>query len=542
MPVGEASYDWDLASDGIRWSGDVGDVTGIRDLERISTGTGYAEFLFPGSESSRYEAVTACGGSDAGGGVGYTVVYGLLPARRSSLPPVWVEDSGRWFADACDRPRRAHGVIRVVAAPETTGSADAEMDGHAPPGTADRARFIERVTRRLSQSGRRSPTFAILLIALDRADQAGALDETALAAIVAHLRADMRAEETLARDGGDSKVTTFAVLLDRCDADQAMAAGTRFVARAAEALPGVTAARARIGCVLAPDEGRTPEELMRRAGQALLMARQQGNPAYVRYGDELARSAATAAREAADDIVAALNDGRVTLALQPVVAAATRQVWCHEALVRVLRLDGTIMRPADVMPVAEEAGLVASLDLRILNLAFTMLSANRKLRLSVNVSGASLGDAAWLDHLRAAGRLRPDAARRLTVEIKETWAIDNVAVARSAFTTIRSFGVAVAIDGFGPSRSSFRTLRQLPIDLLKIDGPLARDLATGDTSAVRALVDLARNLLVPIVAGWVETEEAAGMLAECGIDYLQGDLFGVADIPAAGQAPVRAAG
>ena len=100
--------------------------------------------------------------------------------------------------------------------------------------------------------------------------------------------------------------------------------------------------------------------------------------------------------------------------------------------------------------------------------------------------------------------------------------------------SLKQLGVQIAIDDFGSGHSSFRSLRQLPIDYLKIDGAFAQNLARSpdDRFFIRTLIELAQNLNIPTVAEWVEDEATADILAEWGVDYLQGHLFGRAE-PAA---------
>ena len=184
------------------------------------------------------------------------------------------------------------------------------------------------------------------------------------------------------------------------------------------------------------------------------------------------------------------------------------------------------------MPTAEAMGLVPLLDLRVIDLAFWQLTANRRMVLSINASVTSLGDPHWFDHLRASCKLRPDAARRLTVEITETCAIADIEATRTVLAAIKPLGVKIAIDDFGSGHSSFRALRQLPIDYLKIDGAFAQNLAPSpdDRFFIRTLIDLARNLAIPTVAEWVEDETTARILADWGVSYLQGHLFGRAEL------------
>ena len=524
----EVVYDWDLASDEITWSPSYALVPGLPAADLVASGLGYAEHLAAESPSSRYEAIMAPGGCDAGGGVAFKAVYGLIAHKRSQSAPVWVEDTGRWFADAGDRPSRVHGIIRVVTErfeAERQRSVSAQRD--AATGVFNRAFFVEHLSRQLSLAARKNSTFAVLLIGIDLAGSSEPVGEGQIIETVARMQLQMRSHEVVARYAA----TKFAVLLESCNDAQAAAAAERLLVAIAETTPETPMLSPRIGAVIAPAHGRTPQALLQFAEEALEAARQPTGADYVRYHPGLGRAAARPVR-ASDEILTALKEGRVALALQPIVDARTRQIAFYEGLVRVIRPDGPPLMPDALVANAERDGLVSLIDRRVIEIAFALMTADRKLSLSINASPASLADPCWFEHLRTASRLRPDAARRLTIEVTETCAIGDLEATRITLAAIKPLGVKLAIDDFGSGHSSFRTLRQLPVDFLKIDGAFCQNLASSqdDRFFIRTLIDLARNLQIPTVAEWVEDEETARILTEWGITYLQGHLFGKAEL------------
>ncbi len=527
----EVVYDWDLASDEITWSPSYGLVPGLPSLELVATGLGFAEHLAAESPSSRYEAIMAPGGCDAGGGVVFKAVYGLVEHKRAQSSPVWVEDTGRWFADAGDRPARVHGIIRVITErfeAERQQSVSAQRD--VATGVFNRSFFVEHLSRQLSLAARKNSTFAVLLIGFDLAGSSEPVAEAEVVEAVARVRLQMRSHEVVARYAG----AKFAVLLEACNEAQAAAAAERLMMAIADDGQGVLKLSPRVGSVIAPAHGRTPQALLQFAEEALEAARQPTGSTYVRYEPGLSRNASRPAARSSDEILLALNEGRVALALQPVVDARTRKIAFYEGLVRVVRPDGPPMMPDALVANAEKDGLVSLIDRRVIELAFSLMTADRKLHLSINASPASLADPCWFEHLRTASRLRPDAAKRLTIEVTETCAIGDIDATRVTLAAIKPLGVKLAIDDFGSGHSSFKTLRQLPVDFLKIDGAFCQNLASSqdDRFFIRTLIDLARNLQIPTVAEWVEDEETARILTEWGITYLQGHLFGKAQLAA----------
>src|SRR4051794_6272273 len=168
------------------------------------------------------------------------------------------------------------------------------------------------------------------------------------------------------------------------------------------------------------------------------------------------------------------------------------------------------------------------LDARVLELATEHLARHPDARLSINVSPTTIESSEWLATLAARLGARPGVESRLIVEVVETAAVRDPEATRGRLDAMKALGVAIAIDDFGAGHTSFRYLRSFPVDLLKIDGAFVQNLARSadDRFLARTLVDLAHHLGIPTVAEWVEDEPTARMLADWGIDYLQGNHCG----------------
>jgi EAL domain-containing protein (putative c-di-GMP-specific phosphodiesterase class I) len=233
---------------------------------------------------------------------------------------------------------------------------------------------------------------------------------------------------------------------------------------------------------------------------------------------------------ATDEIVAALNERRVTLAYEPVVDTASRQTAFYECLMRVRRSDGSFAHANEIIPVAERVGLVRLLDHRVLEMVVQELKSAPSLRASVNVSSASTTDPTWWNGLGGMLRAHPGVGERLTIEITETAAIRDIDEARGFVARVKDLGCKIAIDDFGAGYTSFRNLRKLGVDIVKIDGAFIQDIARSedDRAFAHTLIDLAHRLGLKTVAEWVRDEQAANLLREWGCDYLQGELVGLA--------------
>jgi EAL domain-containing protein (putative c-di-GMP-specific phosphodiesterase class I) len=184
----------------------------------------------------------------------------------------------------------------------------------------------------------------------------------------------------------------------------------------------------------------------------------------------------------------------------------------------------------DIVPVAERLGLVRLLDFRVLELVIDELVAAPALQTSFNVSPASTIDPDWWAGLGSLLRQHNGVAERLTVEITESAAIQDIDETRGFVARVKDLGCRIAIDDFGAGYTSFRNLRKLGVDIVKIDGAFVQHImrSKDDRAFVRTLIDLAKRLRLKTVAEWVQDQAAAEMLEGWGCDYLQGALIGLA--------------
>lgn len=239
--------------------------------------------------------------------------------------------------------------------------------------------------------------------------------------------------------------------------------------------------------------------------------------------------APTSAADAARDALAALAAGAVRISRQPVVDVNNAErVLFSESLVRVLRADGEIIPAGQFMPALTAAGMTAEIDIAALDEAIEALDNDPVQRFSVNVGGATLMSQRWRDRLMKAILLYPDAAERLILEISEETPTHLLSEAEDVLRLARRAGVALALDDFGAGRTSFRHLRDLRFDIVKIDGGFVRDLdqSPADQAVIAAMVDFANRMDMMVVAEAVETAREARCLRDLGVHGLQGFLFG----------------
>lgn len=227
-------------------------------------------------------------------------------------------------------------------------------------------------------------------------------------------------------------------------------------------------------------------------------------------------------------VESALRQDRLLFAFQPVVCAASGRVDYFECLLRMREADGGLVACGEFIAAVEEVGLIGLIDRHVLERAFAELAAHPGVRLGFNVSGLTAGDRPWVRALMALLRKQPDLARRIVVEITETAALDDLDELARFVETLRHAGCRVALDDFGAGHTSLRHLQVLAVDTIKIDGAFVRNLGASRENRVilRHLLGLTRGFGLQTVAECVETAEAAALLREEGIGYLQGYHLG----------------
>ncbi len=538
--IGQVVYDWDLQFDRITWGPKVESVFGFQNIDALSTGRGYAECLSHDSESSPYEAIARSTAVDEGKGVPFQICYGVIPPDSSRDATVWIEDTGRWFAGPNGRPARAHGLIRVITdryRQQRQFAFTSRFD--LLTGALNRASLLEQTSHFFAAAAKHKQSFGALLVSVDNLFMLNRtygydVADQVIASLAKLLRANCRERDLLARYAGNK----FGLIVQNADTEELSAVAERLIEAAAttpfETSAGPAPVSLRIGGAVAPRNGRAAHVLFQHAEEALDLARQPGAARFMLYEPSLAREdSRMRALKISDEIVSALNEDRIRIALQPLVRAATGEVELYEALMRLRRPDGSLVAPASVLPTAEKSGLIQMIDQRVLELALKKLAEHPEMRIAVNVSGQTLHEPDFFARLRVLLDPDPDLVRRLTIELTETCAIEDVEATIKVVSGLKQFGAKVVMDDFGAGHTSFKNLRRFDFDMVKIDGAFVQNMARSedDRFFVRTLIDLARHVGIPVVAEWVEDKDTADMLRDWGVDYLQGDFFAAATLP-----------
>jgi len=533
--AGEAAYEWTIAIDALSWSGNAAAMFGLSDTEALASGRAFARLYKPGGGQTRADAIMNTSDHDTGSGVPYQIQYALVLPDADE--PLWVEDTGRWFAGADGRPARALGLVRII----NERRAEAERLGYLSrfdslTGEMNRLHLTEELEAALDQASQQRSSCGFMLVALDNLAQFNEaygfdIADEVIAAVAKRLRSKLRGGDQIGRFSGNK----FGIILHDCFPDDMPVAAERLLACVREEVmrtsAGPVAATVTIGGVAAPRHAQTVDKVLSQAQETLAAAKARRRGSFLAYRPNPERE--TLRRDNvrfADEIVTALNERRVLLAFEPIAETETREPAFYECLMRLRLADGTLAPSGQVVPVAERLGLVRMLDHRVLELLIREMAAVPTLKASVNVSPASITDPDWWSALTALLRANPGIAERLIVEITETTAIEDLDETRGFVARAKDMGCRIAIDDFGSGYTSFRNLRKLGVDFLKIDGAFVQGLAHSedDRAIVHTLVELAHRLGLKTVAEWVQDDEAAAMLSAWGCDYLQGRLIGLA--------------
>jgi len=542
--IGEAAYAWQLDSDALVWSPHVAAVLGL-EPDEIASGAAFAARVEAEAGQSRAEAVLQSAQHDIGSGVPYQLQYRV----KAGDTAVWVEDVGRWFGGVDGRPVRAHGVVRRIDERHERERELKRLARFDPlTGELNRATLTDVMTATLDQAVKARGSCGFLIAAIDhlgRLNESYGVDiaDDIIAQVARRLRVKLRGKDHIGRFSGNK----FGMVLTSCTPDELSIAAERLIASVRdEPLPtaaGPVAVTVTIGGVTAPRHARKVTDIFARAMDALHTARDKRHGSFAAYRPNIERDALRReSLRATDEIVAALNERRIALAFEPVVEAGSRALAFHECLMRVNRADGSVAHAGEIVPVAEKLGLVRMLDYRMMELVVEALAGAPHLHASVNVSPPSTLDPQWSAGLAALLRANPGTAERLIVEITETAAIQDVDDTRGFVTRVKDLGCRVAIDDFGAGHTSFRNLRRLGADIVKIDGEFVQNIARSedDRAFVHTLIDLSHRLGHRTVAEWVQDEKSAALLVGWGCDYLQGALIGLASAAPPWSGKVRA--
>lgn len=243
--------------------------------------------------------------------------------------------------------------------------------------------------------------------------------------------------------------------------------------------------------------------------------------------DTGSKTASIKQMELANYIHTAIHENKLQLAYQPIVSARTGAIAHYECLLRLRGEDGTLSSAGALIPVAERMGLIDIIDQTVLEMVVEDLHRAPDVNLAFNISNLTTTNSEWMEIITRILEATPDIARRMTVEITETAAQRDLKDTAYFVASLQEMGCKVALDDFGSGYTSFRQLKALSCDMIKIDGSFIRDIEKNPDNRffVKTLLEFTHGFGLDACAEMVETGEAAKILMDLGVEYMQGYYF-----------------
>ncbi len=405
-------------------------------------------------------------------------------------------------------------------------------------GLPNRRLLDDRLSLAIRHAHRQERRLALLFLDLDHFKQVNdslghAMGDELLVRLTERLQHHLREDDTLARLGGDE----FIVLLPEMGELDEVTRVARRLIEAASAPFELGTERFRVGCSLGisvyPDDGDTPERLVKRADAAMYRAKQEGRNTYRLYRAEMhVEDHQHLALETALRNTAETGEG-LSVHYQPLIDRDSGEVRGAEALLRWRCPELGEVSPGDFIPLAERSGLILPLGRRLMRLVAGQLKAWREAgleapRVAINLSARQF----WQDDL--VGEVRRLHAEhglppgQIGFELTESILLDQHQRAVATLSALRELGCYVAIDDFGTGYSSLSYLHELPVTTLKIDRSFIRGLgeSRGSGAILAAVTGLAQELGLRVVAEGVETEAQLQALEAYHVTLIQGFLTG----------------
>lgn len=522
-------WEWDLSSQRVRWSAGLYRIHGVSPDDFLPT-IDSIRSLVHGEDLAAYrDAVTAAIMSRSA----------FLVQHRIVLP------------DGEERTLLVRGALMeggdgaeflVGTTQDVTGREDPEerlwqlANEDDLTGLFNRRRFIEELTHEIADANRSGIGGVVVMLGLDRFKEindslGNAAGDALLIRVGEVLRAQLRGTDRLARLGGDE----FALLLPRCALTEARLAAQRVIFALGEGAPVNIAGHehllgASAGLVSFGGATQSADELLVAADLAMNRGKRRGSGRVEVYNEEM-RTALAARIRGEAEFLDALEFDQIEAFYQPIVSLEDGTAVGCEALARWRHPIRGVVGPIEFIPIAEEHGLIGRLGIRILEQACRQAHlwgrAGPLRFVSVNVSPVELLQedvAGNVTRMLVETRLPADL---LQLEITENLLTDDAAEIRPVLDALKQIGVRLAIDDFGGGTSSLSSLSSLPIDVIKIDrGFIAALDHGGDEHAITtAVVSLASELDLQVVAEGVETERQHAILRQLGCGYAQGFLY-----------------
>jgi diguanylate cyclase (GGDEF)-like protein len=345
------------------------------------------------------------------------------------------------------------------------------------------------------------------------------------------LKACIKDEDIIARLGGDE----FTLILKNANQTIAVKVADKIkqaLLKPIQLKEETVCVTASIGITLYPEHGSTVEKLVKRADQAMYLSKKKGRNRYEFFSYSIEEKA-TEKRKLIEEIKLGLKESQFELYYQPIFSVDGKSITKAEALIRWNHPQKGLIGPNEFIPMAEKNGLISDIGRWVKSQAiqdctlFNKIS-KRLIQVSVNTSPLEIDRSGeWVEQWIQASEQFNLPGHSVLIEVTENTLMGTDSEIKRQLKRLSEFQIDVAIDDFGVGYSSLAYLQRLDIDILKIDRSFIKDIEKNDNSIalVRAIITMAHNLNVEVVAEGVEKQEQYMLLKQMQCDYIQGYYF-----------------
>ena len=447
-----------------------------------------------------------------------------------------IESSG---APIRDRAGRIVGMVIVFHDVSAARAMSALMTHSAQhdvvTGLPNRVLLNDRITQAIALARRNENPLAVIFLDLDRFkninDSLGhATGDNLLQSVSRRLLASVRKSDTVSRQGGDE----FVILLSETTNPEDAATSAKKILLSLSGPHSIGGQDlfidGSIGISVYPGDGEDAETLIKNADTAMYHAKECGRNNFQFFEAEM-NSKAVERQSLESGLRLALERGEFLLHYQPKVKLRTGAITGVEALIRWLRPDRGLVPPAQFIPIAEDSGLILPIGRWVLREACRQAREWQDAgllfkRIAVNVSAAEFRHKDFVEGVQTILAETGFEASRLDLELTEGVLMDDAESTASVLKALKAMGLHLAVD-FGTGYSRLSYLQQFPIDVLKIDQSFVQRISSdpNDTTIVRAIIDMGRNLKHRVIAEGIETQEQLAFLQARHCSEGQGYLF-----------------
>ncbi|PJB70522.1 MAG: GGDEF-domain containing protein [Alphaproteobacteria bacterium CG_4_9_14_3_um_filter_47_13] len=526
------AYMWDTDNDSFQWAGDLFGFLGLENKDCPRNNALYNKMINPQDIATRLSILHDALDSDEDN-PSFSMTYNL---RRADGVNLVIEETGTILHDKHSENTQVSGFLKIKS-PGTKSKTPSDnivsVSADLGSVTQGRRSLQQKIEQWLDENNKDKKSYGyVLSVGIDRMalfnDVMGSrYSDEIIEQTGSRLRQIVSESGMVMRINGD----VYGIFFKQAPHNE-MAAVARHILNSFYNAPlqtsmGAIGIGVSIGGVTL-EQVKDMTSVIPMAEMAMNLAKEKGRSCFVSY-DEASHKAESnrALLKSADRFLRAIKTDRLRLAFQPIMDTKSNRISFHESLIRLIDDTGTMISAGEFIPAIEELGLSRFVDQHALRMAINELGMFPDLNLSVNVSNLSLNNNDWLRSLVASLRDRPSIAQRLIIEITESAVINDPANTKRIVKTLQDLGARVALDDFGAGYTAFSQLKDLKVDLVKIDKSFIRNIDSEHNHLfVKTLQALAQGVNVKTVGEGAETLAEAKLLSDDGVDYIQGYVYG----------------